>query len=89
MLADARAQLEWAEFNLSRTEIRARFAGHVTQRLASVGEYIDDDFDDSANNRMAGYGSVGYKFGKNVVTVAVAGAGDSDAEDHHHHADAS
>lgn len=39
-LADARAQLERAEGDLARTEIRAAFAGHVTQRLASVGEYV-------------------------------------------------
>jgi RND family efflux transporter MFP subunit len=41
LLADARAQLERAEWDLSRTEIRAAFAGHVTERLASVGEYVD------------------------------------------------
>ncbi len=41
LLADARAQLERAEFDMSRTEIRALFAGHVTERLAAVGEYID------------------------------------------------
>ncbi len=41
MLTDARAQLDRAEFELSRTELRALFAGHVTERLASVGEYID------------------------------------------------
>ncbi len=41
LLADARAQLERAEFDLSRTEIRALFDGHVTERLASVGEYVD------------------------------------------------
>ena len=40
-LADARAQLERAEVDLNRTEIRAAFAGHVTERLASVGEFID------------------------------------------------
>ncbi|MGI9233221.1 MAG: efflux RND transporter periplasmic adaptor subunit [Woeseiaceae bacterium] len=39
-LADARAQLERAEGDLKRTRIRAAFAGHVTERLASVGEYI-------------------------------------------------
>lgn len=39
-LADARAQLERARGDLARTEIRAAFAGHVVQRLASVGEYI-------------------------------------------------
>lgn len=40
-LADAGAALERAEADLARTEIRAPFAGHVTARLASVGEYID------------------------------------------------
>ncbi len=40
-LADARAQLERAEGDLKRTSIRAAFAGHVTERLASVGEFID------------------------------------------------
>ncbi|MDX1571589.1 MAG: efflux RND transporter periplasmic adaptor subunit [Xanthomonadales bacterium] len=40
-LAEARAQLELAEGNLERTTIRAPFAGHVTQRLASVGEYVN------------------------------------------------
>lgn len=40
-LNDARAQLERAQGNLGRTEIRAPFAGHVTERLASVGEYVD------------------------------------------------
>ena len=40
-LADARAQLERAEGDLDRTKIRAAFAGHVTERLASVGEYVD------------------------------------------------
>lgn len=39
-LADARAQLERAEGDLARTKIRAAFAGHVVERLASVGEYI-------------------------------------------------
>lgn len=39
-LADARAQLERAEGDLERTRIRAAFAGHVTERLASVGEHI-------------------------------------------------
>ncbi len=41
LLDDARAQLEQAEDDLERTEIRAAFAGHVTQRLASVGEFVD------------------------------------------------
>lgn len=40
-LADARAQLERAEGDLERSVIRAAFAGHVTERLASVGEFID------------------------------------------------
>ena len=39
-LDDARAQLERAEGDFERTRIRAAFAGHVTERLASVGEYI-------------------------------------------------
>ena len=39
-LADARAQRERARGDLDRTRIRAAFAGHVTERLASVGEYI-------------------------------------------------
>jgi RND family efflux transporter MFP subunit len=39
-LADARAQLERAEGDLERTDIRAAFAGHVTERLASVGEFV-------------------------------------------------
>lgn len=39
-LADARAQLERAEGDLERTRIRAAFAGHVTERLASVGEHV-------------------------------------------------
>ena len=39
-LADARATLVRARGDLAATNIRAPFAGHVTQRLASVGEYI-------------------------------------------------
>lgn len=39
-LEDARAQLERAEGDLARTRIRAAFAGHVTERLASVGEFL-------------------------------------------------
>lgn len=39
-LTDARAQLERAEGDLKRTQIRAAFAGHVVERLASLGEYI-------------------------------------------------
>ncbi len=41
MLNDARAQLERAQGDFERTRIRAAFAGHVTERLASVGEYVD------------------------------------------------
>jgi len=41
MLNDGRAQLERAQGDLDRTKIRAAFAGHVTERLASVGEYVD------------------------------------------------
>ena len=41
LLNDARAQLERAQGDLNRTRIRAAFAGHVTERLASVGEYVD------------------------------------------------
>ena len=40
-LDEARAQFERAEDDLERTEIRAAFAGHVTERLASVGEFVD------------------------------------------------
>lgn len=40
-LADAKAQLERAQGDLDRTNIRAAFAGHVVERLASVGEYVD------------------------------------------------
>ncbi len=39
-LEDARAQLERAEGDLSRTRIRAAFAGHVAERLTSVGEFL-------------------------------------------------
>jgi RND family efflux transporter MFP subunit len=39
-LEDAKAQLERAEGDLERTEIRAAFAGHVTERLSSIGEYV-------------------------------------------------
>ena len=41
LLNDARAQLERAQGDLDRTKIRAAFAGHVTERLASIGEYVD------------------------------------------------
>ena len=39
-LNDGRAQLERAQGDLERTKIRAAFAGHVVERLASVGEYV-------------------------------------------------
>ena len=39
-LRDAQAALERARADLERTDIRARFAGHVTERLASVGEFV-------------------------------------------------
>lgn len=40
LLSDARAALARAKADLERTEIRAIFAGHVTARLASVGEFV-------------------------------------------------
>ncbi len=40
-LADARAQLVRAEEDLERSEIRAVFGGHVVERVASVGEYVN------------------------------------------------
>ena len=40
-LADARATLERAEGDLARTRIRAAFAGHIVERIASVGEYVN------------------------------------------------
>jgi RND family efflux transporter MFP subunit len=39
-LVDARAELEQATGDLERTQVRAAFAGHVVERLASVGEYL-------------------------------------------------
>lgn len=39
-LADARAVLARAEGDRARTDIRAPFSGHVTERLASVGEFV-------------------------------------------------
>ena len=39
-LAEARAQQERARGDLDRTELRAPFAGHVTERLAALGEYV-------------------------------------------------
>jgi RND family efflux transporter MFP subunit len=41
LLTDAHAALERVQADLERTEIRAPFAGHVTTRLASVGEFIN------------------------------------------------
>jgi len=41
LLTDARAALDRASADLERTEIRAAFAGHVTARLASVGEFVN------------------------------------------------
>lgn len=40
-LSDARAVLERSRGDLERTEVRAAFAGHVVERLASVGEFIN------------------------------------------------
>lgn len=40
-LTDAKAALERTRADLARTEIRAPFAGHVTARLASVGEFVN------------------------------------------------
>lgn len=40
-LSDAKAGLERTQADLARTEIRAPFAGHVTARLASVGEFVN------------------------------------------------
>jgi len=40
-LDDAKAHLERVQGDLNRTRLRAAFAGHVTERLASVGEYVD------------------------------------------------
>ncbi len=40
LLMDARAQQDRARGDLDRTTIRAAFAGHVTDRYASVGEYV-------------------------------------------------
>ncbi|MEM8685118.1 MAG: efflux RND transporter periplasmic adaptor subunit [Pseudomonadota bacterium] len=39
-LNDAQAALQRARTNLARTDIRAAFAGHVTERLSSLGEYV-------------------------------------------------
>jgi RND family efflux transporter MFP subunit len=39
-LTDAQAALARAQANLERTEIKAAFAGHVVERLASVGEFV-------------------------------------------------
>jgi RND family efflux transporter MFP subunit len=40
LLNDAKAALDLARENLARTNIRAPFAGHVTERLASIGEFV-------------------------------------------------
>ena len=40
-LSEATGALERVQADLARTEIRARFAGHVTARLASVGEFVN------------------------------------------------
>jgi RND family efflux transporter MFP subunit len=40
-LTDAKAALERTQADLARTEIRAPFAGHVTARLGSVGEFVN------------------------------------------------
>lgn len=39
-LTDARAALDRSREDLKRTQIRAAFAGHVTDRFASVGEFV-------------------------------------------------
>jgi RND family efflux transporter MFP subunit len=39
-VAAARAQLQGAELDLSRTNIRAQFAGRVAQRQANLGDYV-------------------------------------------------
>ena len=41
LLSDSRAALERAKVDLERTVIRARFAGHITERLASAGEFVN------------------------------------------------
>jgi RND family efflux transporter MFP subunit len=41
LLNDARAALELARGDLERSEIRAAFAGHIVERLASAGEFIN------------------------------------------------
>lgn len=41
LLIDARAALDRAQADLERTEIRAAFSGHVVERLASVGEFLN------------------------------------------------
>ena len=41
LLTDAQAALARSKADLARTNIRAAFAGHVTARLAAVGEYVN------------------------------------------------
>lgn len=40
LLTDAKAALERARADLERSQIKAAFAGHIIERLASVGEFI-------------------------------------------------
>jgi RND family efflux transporter MFP subunit len=40
-LTDAHAALDRARADLERTEIKAAFAGHIVERLASVGEFVN------------------------------------------------
>jgi RND family efflux transporter MFP subunit len=56
-LESAKAQLAEAELQLSRTEIRAPFAGRVTERLVDAGEFV------SANSRL------GRIYGTSVMDV--------------------
>lgn len=41
MLASARADLRQAELNLERTEIRLPFDGHVRERTAGIGQFVN------------------------------------------------
>ncbi len=49
-------------------------------KFGLIGEMLDDNADDSANERNAYFGNISYKFGKNVIKAAVGFADDSDAE---------
>ncbi len=49
-------------------------------KLAGVIEKLDDDEDDTEYDRVAGYGAVSYKFGRNVIKASYGRAGDSDDE---------